>query len=96
MPLDKKSFELAKDPSPLILEFLRNHPDSAYTEEELIKNIPKLEELGMGESYSDTLKQTLNNLVNGMKIDSTFAKSDIYYIIKPSVQMKARFVVKPE
>lgn len=81
MPLDKKSFDLAKDPSPLILEFLEKNPENAYTEKELIENIPKLEELGIS-IYTGTLRQTLNNLVKDGKIDSTFAKSEIYYIIR--------------
>lgn len=87
MALDKKTFQLAKNPSPLILDFLEKNPEKAYTMEEIIENIPILRDLGFAKktpsfSLSNPIRDALINLTGAGKIESVLVKGDIYYILK--------------
>lgn len=79
MPIDKTLFNLAKDPSPLILQFLEKNPNQAFNIEEIYKSI---EEFGKLDIPMRKVKDTLDYLVDSGKIEIAWLQNEVYYSIK--------------
>lgn len=79
MPIDKKIFNFAKDPSPSILKFLIENPENAFTAGEIYDAIKQFEELGIP---LQKIKDTLDFLVKYNRIEVAWLKGDTYYSIK--------------
>lgn len=80
MPIDKNTFVIAKDPSPLILNFLAHHQEEAFTAEEIIMGIDIIQELLIP---NRRIKENLDMLVRNGKIQIAWVKADSYYMIVP-------------
>lgn len=77
MPITRNSFEIANDPSGLLLAFLSKNSSHAYSLTEIYENITNLSELGIP---SKKIEDTLNRLSTWELVEVTVLKNDIYYI----------------
>lgn len=77
MPITRNSFEIANDPSGLLLAFLSKNSSHAYSLTEIYENIINLSELGIP---SKKIEDTLNRLSTWELVEVTVLKNDIYYI----------------
>ena len=73
VPINKEVFNIAKDPSDLLYEFLVENIDYAYTVDEILDSIPRLEEIGVAKSKIE------DSLMSHWRIDSTIVKGVTYY-----------------
>lgn len=73
MPIDKETFNIARNPSDLLIEFLGENQEYAYTVDEILESIPKLEEIGVSRSKIE------DTLIGHWKITSSIVKGVVYY-----------------
>ena len=79
MPIERSCFDIAKDPSDLILKFLTENQKEAFSVFEIRSNIPELMELKIPDSK---ISDTLDFLVRTNKVEFAFVKGTVYYSIK--------------
>lgn len=79
MPIDKNLFNLAKDPSPLILQFLEKNPNQAFNADEIYNSIEEFKKLSIP---MRKIKDTLDYLVESSKVEIAWLQNDVYYSIK--------------
>jgi len=79
MPIDKDTFNIAKDPGLLILNFLRVEPEKAFSSDEIWTTIKLFDELMIPERK---IRDTLDVLVRTRQIEVAWVKGNAYYMIK--------------
>lgn len=76
MPIDKDIFDIAKDPSEIIKDFLKNNPEKAFTIEEILSNIPQLSDLDIPKQK---MVDSLDNLNRYGEVGIAFLRGNRYY-----------------
>lgn len=79
MPVDIRSFIIAKDPKELVFKFLRNNSQNAFTVEEIYDAIDELKGLDIPKQKID---DTLDYLIRSGNIEVAFLKNDAYYALR--------------
>ena len=76
MPIDKNIFDIARDPSGLIKDFLESNPDKAFTIEEILSNVPQLNNLDIPKQK---IIDSLDNLTRYGEVGIAFLRGNRYY-----------------
>lgn len=79
MPIDIESFTIAKDPTKLILQFLSNNFQSAFTLDEIYDNIEEIKNLNVP---IKKIEDTLDSLYRYDIIQTAVLNDEIYYAFK--------------
>lgn len=80
MPIEKDMFQIAKDPSNIIMNFLEKDPEKAYTAEEIYASIDQLIEL---EIPIEKIRETLDYLIRFRdQVETAWVKGNQYYKLK--------------
>ena len=82
MPIDRKLFEFAHDPSSAIRDYLSKEPDNAFTVTEIYENIDLFHELGIP---LQKIKDTLEILIRSGEVEVAWVQGEGHYIINKSL-----------
>lgn len=79
MPIDIESFTIAKDPTNLILKFLRDNAQNAFTLDEIYDKIEEFKNLNIPKQKLD---DSLTSLIRNDRVETAVLNDKWYVAIK--------------
>lgn len=79
MPIDANIFDIARDPSPLVINFLKKNPTKAYTLNEIYDSIKEFRDLKIPK---ERIQNVLESPALFLEIETAFLNGEMYYKIR--------------